>query len=89
MQIVQELEAEGALTPESRDGLLLGLLEDIERLNKHIEWHRTQNEPSELSIVEFSRLRDNYIEQVKLLMSHYGLEVRPMPITPGSRQQAA
>ncbi|TAE22352.1 MAG: hypothetical protein EAZ91_23650 [Cytophagales bacterium] len=89
MQIVQELEAEGALTPENRDSLLLGLLEDIERLNKHIEWHRAQDEPSELSIGEFSRLRDTYIEQVKLLMSHYGLDVRPMPVTPGNRQQAA
>lgn len=89
MQIVQELEAEGALTPQARDKLLLSFLESIERLNKHIAWHQSLEEPSELSIGEFSDLRDNYIEQVRLLMNHYGLEVKPLPTTPNARQQAA
>lgn len=88
MQIVQELEAEGALTPSERDGLLLGFLESIERLNKHIAWHQSVDESNDLSIREFSDLRDSYIEQVRLLMNHYGLEVKPLP-TPDARQQAA
>ncbi|MBC8151449.1 MAG: hypothetical protein H7Z72_00915 [Bacteroidetes bacterium] len=84
MQIVQELEAEGALTPSERDGLLLGFLESIERLNKHIAWHYSLEEPSDLSIREFSDLRDSYIEQVKVLMKHYGLDVKPLPTTPNA-----
>lgn len=89
MQIVQELEAEGGLTPQVRDGLLLSFLENIERLNKHIAWHQSFEEPDLFSIGEFSDRRDSYIEQIRLLMSHYGLEVKPLPTTPNARQQAA
>ena len=89
MQLVQELENEGALTPPDRDSLLLGFLENIEQLNKHITWHQSLDEPSELAIREFSDLRADYVEQVRLLMTHYGLDVRPFVVPPNNRQQAA
>lgn len=89
MQIVQELEAEGAWTRQARDELLLSFLESSERLNKYIAWHQSLEEPSELSIDEFSDLRDNYIKQVRLSMNHCGLEVKPLLTTPNARQQVA
>ena len=89
MQIVQEMEADGALTPEIRDGLLLNFLEDIERLNKHIAWHQSLEKPDEFSIGEFSDRRDSYIEQVKLLRNYYGLDVKPLPSSNQPSQQRA
>ena len=39
--------------------------------------------------VEFSDLRNSYIEQIGLLMSRYGLEVKSLPTTSNARQQVA
>lgn len=87
MRIVDELEE--SLTPDEQNEMALFLLENIQRINKHLDWHRSFDEPDRLAVDEFSHLRSRYIEQLAGLFHQYGMDVKSMPINPPDQRQVA
>jgi hypothetical protein len=62
----------------SRDDLILEItstLELIQKVNEIILFHQSFEEPDENALDNFNRLRDNFLQQLNILMEDLNIEV--------------
>jgi hypothetical protein len=64
-------------TSEELGGVVVALLERIDRLNRAVERHESYPDRNNLAIEEFTHVRNIYIGQLALLLQPFGVEVKP------------